>query len=204
MILQHSIRILISMALAACLAPSETKAASGKARAMARTLMAAPAPAIRGKRFTVRQIKRRHDIRRHLRGIDIDTINFRFGSAQVDRSEHYKLSDIAEALRYILARNPYESFLIEGHTDAVGSAAFNQRLSTYRARNTLGILAYSFGVPRSAMTAAGYGETYLKIPVPYEERRNRRVTVRRITDIIEPLPVSHRRSKVFYRRIRPQ
>lgn len=201
MILQHAIRALLSMALAATLAPASASAASGKARAMARTLMARPAPAIAGKRFTLRQIKRRHDIRRHLRAIDIDTINFRFASAQVDRQEQYKLADIAGALHIILRRRPYESFLIEGHTDAVGSAAANQRLSGYRARNALDILAYSYGVPRSAMNAAGYGESLLKIPVSRAERRNRRVTVRRITDIVGPA-IDYRRSRVHYRRNR--
>lgn len=198
MILQHSLRVLFSLIVAACLASSAAEAASPKARAMARTLSAPPAAALRGKHFTVHQILRRHDIRRHLRGVDIDTINFRFASAQIDPQEQDKLSDIAGALHILLRRNPYERFIIEGHTDAVGSAAANQRLSTYRARNALDILAYTYSVPRYAMTPAGYGESLLKIPVPYAERRNRRVTVRRITDVLSLTPL-HRRSRTLYR-----
>jgi len=160
------------------------EAASSKARAMARTLAAAPSPRLRGKRFSLRTIKRRHDLRRHLRSVDIDSINFRFNSTIIDPSQAWKLADIAEAIHILLRRNPYEVFLIEGHTDAVGSYSYNQRLSERRARSVLSVLSREYDVPYRAMTSAGYGESYLKINVPYEERRNRRVTARRVTDIL--------------------
>ncbi len=182
-------RYLLVPALATCLsfaflAMPPAQAYSSKARAMARTLSVAPPPALRAKRFSLHTIKRRHDLRRFLRGVDIDSINFRFNSAVVDPSEAWKLADLADAFHLLLRRNPYEMFLIEGHTDAVGSAAYNRRLSERRAWNVVRVLARRYGVPYRAMTAQGYGERYLKIPVPYEERRNRRVTARRLTDIL--------------------
>ncbi len=182
-------RFLVVFALAAFLSSAfpgmaPVQAASPQARAMARTLSAAPPSAMRARKYSLRTIKRRHDLRRYLRGVDIDSINFRFNSAVVDPSEAWKLADLADAFHILLRRNPYEVFLIEGHTDAVGSAAYNQRLSERRAWNVVQVLARRYGVPFRAMTAEGYGERYLKIPVLYEERRNRRVTARRLTDIL--------------------
>jgi len=194
---------IFSLALIACfslgfVAAPPAQAASSKARAMARTLSVAPPPRLRAKRFSLRSIKRRHDLRRYLRGIDIDTINFRFNSAIVDPSQAWKLADLAEAFHILLRRNPYEVFLIEGHTDAVGSAVYNQRLSERRAWSVLRVLSRRYGVPYRAMTAEGYGERYLKIPVPYEERRNRRVTARRLTDILYRTRTAPP-SKVYFR-----
>ena len=179
------------------MAPAQ--AASPRARAMAKTLSAAPPQRLMAKKYSLRSIKRRHDLRRFLRGVDIDSINFRFNSAVVDPSEAWKLADLADAFHILLRHNPYEVFLIEGHTDAVGSAAYNQRLSERRAWNVVRVLARRFGVPVRAMTAEGYGERYLKIPVPYEERRNRRVTARRLTDILYRTRRIIPPSKVYFR-----
>ncbi len=177
---------------------SHADAASPKARAMAKSLMASPAPALRAKRFSLGTIKRRHNLRRHLYGIDIDSINFRFGSAAVDPSQYWKLTDIADAMHIILRRGWPEMFLIEGHTDAVGTFAANQRLSERRARSVMRVLARHYAIPRRAMSTAGYGEDYLKISTPYAERRNRRVTIRRITDILyRPAPIP--RSRTYFR-----
>ncbi len=178
--------------------PPCANAASPKARAMAKSLMASPAPGLRAKRYPLRAIKRRHNLRRHLYGVDIDAINFRFGSAVVDRSQYWKLTDIADAMRIILRRGWPEMFLIEGHTDAVGSFTANQRLSERRARSVMRVLVRHYGLPRRAMSTAGYGERYLKINTPYEERRNRRVTIRRVSDILyRPAPMP--RSRTYFR-----
>jgi hypothetical protein len=39
-------------------------------------------------------------------------------------------------------------------------------------------------VPAENLTSQGYGEQYLKIPTDGPERRNRRVTIRRITPLL--------------------
>ena len=88
--------------------------------------------------------------------------------------------------RSILQRNPRELFLLEGHTDAVGTRFFNQVLSERRAESMRSILTASFGIPPTAMVAVGYGEDFLLVPVSYAEWRNRRVTIRRITDVVVP------------------
>ncbi|WP_306118311.1 MULTISPECIES: OmpA family protein [unclassified Roseitalea] len=134
-------------------------------------------------RVSVDELKQRHDLRRIAPSIDIRSINFAFGSARIPRSELHKVEQIAIALRRMARRRPREIFLVEGHTDAVGSAASNLRLSDARARSVARELV-AFGVPRRAMETIGYGERYLLVPTQAPEWRNRRVTLRRITDFI--------------------
>jgi outer membrane protein OmpA-like peptidoglycan-associated protein len=118
--------------------------------------------------------------------IDIQSINFAFGSAAIGQSEYWKIENVAVALRHLLQRNPREDFLMEGHTDAVGSRSYNQLLSERRAASVKRVLVAQFGIPSEPLHTVGYGEDYLLVPVPYAEWRNRRVTFRRITDVIRP------------------
>jgi len=84
----------------------------------------------------------------------------------------------------LLERNPNETFLIEGHTDAVGSDISNLRLSDLRAATVARVLTDFYGVPPENLATQGYGERYLKIRTEAAERENRRVTIRRITPLI--------------------
>ncbi len=135
-------------------------------------------------RVPVEQLKRNNQLRRHAPSIDIQAINFEFGSAEIPYDEFWKVEEIAIAMRRILRRRRREYFLIEGHTDAVGSRYNNYRLSVARARSLKRVLVREFGIPGWALETEGYGEDYLLVPVPYAEWRNRRVTLRRITDFI--------------------
>lgn len=87
-------------------------------------------------------------------------------------------------MRRILQRNPAEVFLIEGHTDAVGSRYSNQILSEQRASSLRQILVRRFAVDGYALETIGYGEDYLLVPTQAPEWRNRRVTLRRVTDFV--------------------
>ena len=135
-------------------------------------------------RVTIEQFKRSPQLRRHAPSIDIRSINFAFGSATIPPNERWKVGQIATAINRIIRRNRHEVFLIEGHTDAVGSRGANQALSEARAASVAGILVRHFGVPPRAIETIGYGEDYLLVPTPYAERRNRRVTLRRVTDFV--------------------
>ena len=86
--------------------------------------------------------------------------------------------------RDALRRRPGAAFLLEGHTDAVGSFASNQRLSEARASSLRRVLIGEFGIRPRALDTVGYGEEYLLVPTQNEEWRNRRVTLRRIDDFI--------------------
>ncbi|KQW27447.1 flagellar motor protein MotB [Rhizobium sp. Root274] len=135
-------------------------------------------------RVTLNEFKRRPDLRRAAPSIDIQAINFATGSAEIPRSEYRKVLQIARAMEQILRRRRGVRFLIEGHTDAVGSAMSNQILSERRAAALRIVLVREFGIPPRLLETVGYGEEYLLVPTEAPEWRNRRVTLRRIDDFI--------------------
>lgn len=150
-----------------------------------RRLDAAPARRVRPQdRVTVEEFRRRPDLRRSAPSIDIQAINFAFGSAEIPRSEFRKVREIARAFDQIERRRRGARFLIEGHTDAVGSRASNQVLSERRAQSLKRLLAGEFGIPSRSLETVGYGEDYLLVDTPYEDWRNRRVTIRRIDEFV--------------------
>ena len=70
---------------------------------------------------------------------------------------------------------------IQGHTDSIGDAAYNQGLSEKRAKAIMDYLA-SHGIASYRLSAKGYGETLPIASNDTEEGRakNRRVQLRRI------------------------
>jgi outer membrane protein OmpA-like peptidoglycan-associated protein len=102
------------------------------------------------------------------------------------------LQFIADGVQQAIQQNPDEVFLIEGHTDAIGSDLDNLSLSDRRAESVAQVLTVQFGIPPENLTTQGYGKQYLKIPTPEPERRNRRVTIRRITPLLNG-PVAQNR-----------
>ena len=76
-------------------------------------------------------------------------------------------------------------FLIEGHTDATGTDDDNLSLSDRRAESVSVVLTDEFQIPPENLTTQGYGEQQLKVQTPGPERANRRVTVRRITPLLQ-------------------
>ena len=136
------------------------------------------------KRVTVREFKRRPDLRRAAPSIDIQSINFEFGSAEIPFSQYRKVENIADGLNRILQRDRRATVLIEGHTDAVGSFSSNQVLSERRADSLKRVLVREFGVPARSLETVGYGEEFLLVPTQNENWRNRRVTLRRIDSFL--------------------
>ncbi|PZN50762.1 MAG: flagellar motor protein MotB [Proteobacteria bacterium] len=135
-------------------------------------------------RVTIQELRRRPELRRIAPSIDIQAINFEFGSAEIPRSEYRKVYEIAEALKRLSRRRRGARFLIEGHTDAVGSRESNQILSERRAESLKRVLVREFGVSPRILETAGYGEDFLLVNTPYEDWRNRRVTIRRIDEFL--------------------
>ncbi|GAB5506372.1 MAG: OmpA family protein [Rhizobiaceae bacterium] len=135
-------------------------------------------------RMSIQELKVRPEIRELAPAIDIQSINFAFGSAIIPYSQYGKVENIADALRGIRSRGRFATILIEGHTDAVGSPYSNQRLSERRAESLKQVLVYHFGIPAGMLQTVGYGEAHLLVPTPYEEWRNRRVTLRRVDEFL--------------------
>lgn len=106
---------------------------------------------------------------------DSQTLNFAFNSAELPVGA-------ADALAAAIAfTEQYEQsrFEVAGHTDSVGTDAYNQALSERRAQAVRDYLVDS-GVPANRLTVVGYGEAS---PLSSNETdggraRNRRVEVR--------------------------
>lgn len=137
--------------------------------------------------YSVEEVRRSARIRDKVRRIELDSLTFEFGKATIAQDQIRRLSDVADAINRILERNPAETFLIEGHTDAVGRDEANLLLSDQRAETIAVALSDVFGIPPENLVTQGYGERYLKVRTEAPERLNRRVTIRRITPLVTPV-----------------
>jgi outer membrane protein OmpA-like peptidoglycan-associated protein len=104
--------------------------------------------------------------------VNMSDVLFDTGSSTLKASAREKLAKISG----ILLAHPGLTLQIEGHTDSVGSDAFNQQLSERRSDSVRDFLAEQ-GVAPSSMTAHGFGKTQ---PVASNDnaegrQRNRRV-----------------------------
>jgi len=137
-----------------------------------------------GRSFSLRQIREIAQVRALAATLDVDNITFDTGSAVILPSEARKLAAIGGILEQLLRDNPAEVFLIEGHTDAVGSAFSNLTLSDRRAESLALALTEYYGIPPENMVVQGYGEGELRVPSSSDERANRRAAVRVITPLM--------------------
>jgi outer membrane protein OmpA-like peptidoglycan-associated protein len=138
-----------------------------------------------GRTFSLRQIREYPEVRALAPMIDVESIRFDTGSAAIKGTEAQKLRELGRLMAEMVTENPAEVFLIEGHTDAVGSGAFNLSLSDRRAESLALALTEYFDVPPENMVIQGYGETELAVQSAGDEPLNRRTAVR----IISPLLV---------------
>ena len=143
--------------------------------------------------YSLEEVRRSHPVRERMRRVDLDDINFEFGSWEITGEELPKLERLAKVIKSILERRPREVFLIEGHTDAVGSEVDNLTLSDRRAESVAVILSDSFEVSPENLTTQGYGEQFLKVDTQEAERSNRRVAIRRITPLLSKVGETDRR-----------
>jgi len=146
-------------------------------------LVAEPVDRI-ARRYSLDEIRYSQSLRERMPRVDLDTVNFETGSWEVTPDQMNRLAPVAQAIRQAVQRNPSEVFLIEGHTDAVGSDVDNLSLSDRRAESVAVALSQQFEVPAENLTTQGYGAQFLKVPTQAAERQNRRVTVRRVTPLL--------------------
>jgi len=137
--------------------------------------------------YSLNEVKYSARIRDKVRRIDLDTITFATGSAEIPMSQARSLRKVADALNEVLQKDPSETFLIEGHTDAVGSDQSNLVLSDQRAESVANVLSDVYGIPPENMATQGYGERYLKVNTAGPNQENRRVTIRRVTPLVRPV-----------------
>ncbi len=124
------------------------------------------------------------------------TINFAFNSAELDEQARAVLREQAAFIRHF----PEVRFTVYGHTDLVGSRAYNQALGLRRARAAVNYIV-SQGVDRSRLQAlVSRGELEPVVPTEMEERRNRR-TVTEVTGFVQshPLVLDGEYARIVYR-----
>jgi outer membrane protein OmpA-like peptidoglycan-associated protein len=137
-----------------------------------------------GRNFSLRQVRDIPQVRRLAAMIDVDAVTFASGSSALTVVQVDALADLGAVMQDLLDANPGEVFLVEGHTDAVGSGALNLALSDRRAETVALALTQYFDIPPENMVVQGYGETELLIDTQANEARNRRVGVRVITPLL--------------------
>ncbi len=124
------------------------------------------------------------------------TVNFAFNSAVLDSGAQDTLREQAHWIRQF----PEVRFRVYGHTDAVGSEAYNKRLGLSRAHAVVNFLA-SQGISKDRLEAVvSYGETQPLIVTEGRERRNRR-TVTEVSGFVgsHPTVLEGKYAEIIYR-----
>jgi len=106
--------------------------------------------------------------------IDLE-INFDFNSASIRQSSMPSVQALGQALSDPKLKG--STFVVAGHTDGVGSDAFNQDLSERRADTIKRYLVDNYHIAGNELVAVGYGKTKLKDAQDPTDAINRRVQV---------------------------
>lgn len=112
-----------------------------------------------------------------------DTVNFAFNSSVLDG----QAQDILRRQAHWIRQFPEVRFRVFGHTDLVGSDAYNRSLGLRRAQAVVAFLGTQ-GISRSRLEAmVSYGKTRPIIQTTNEERQNRR-TVTEVSGFVKRHP----------------
>lgn len=123
-------------------------------------------------------------------------VNFAFDSVTLDETARQTLRRQADWIRQF----PEVRFRVYGHTDAVGSNAYNRRLGQRRANAVVAYLS-SLGISRNRLEAVvSFGETQPLIVTQNRERRNRR-TVTEVSGFVSrhPSVLDGKYAQIVYR-----
>jgi outer membrane protein OmpA-like peptidoglycan-associated protein len=106
--------------------------------------------------------------------IDLD-IQFDYNSAEISKTSLSSVQELGKALANPSLKG--STFVVAGHTDAIGSEAFNQDLSERRADTIKRYLAGKYGINGTDLVTVGYGKSKPKDPNAPMDPINRRVQV---------------------------
>lgn len=95
-------------------------------------------------------------------------VAFAFGSAALTATGLNAIREIADQLKQL---SDIKQVTVSGHTDRIGSAASNQRLSQQRAETVRRALSAE-GVPASAILAQGFGQEQPVVNCDQQSRRD--------------------------------
>ncbi|MEN6473641.1 MAG: OmpA family protein [Syntrophaceae bacterium] len=105
-------------------------------------------------------------------------IKFRTNKADIQPQYHAELAEFATVMK----KHPDLKVVIEGHTDNVGSAPFNQKLSQRRADSVKRYMTEKFGIDASRLKAKGYG---LSMPIASNATAAGKAKNRRVEAVVE-------------------
>jgi outer membrane protein OmpA-like peptidoglycan-associated protein len=106
--------------------------------------------------------------------IDLD-IQFDYNSAQIRKASMPAAEELGKALSNPSLKG--STFVVAGHTDAIGSEAYNQDLSERRADTIKRFLTDKYGINGTDLVTVGYGKDKPKDPNAPMDPANRRVQV---------------------------
>ncbi|WP_375787602.1 OmpA family protein [Bradyrhizobium sp. Pha-3] len=106
--------------------------------------------------------------------IDLE-IHFDYNSAEIAKGSTQAVQELGKALSDASMKG--STFVVAGHTDAIGSEAYNQDLSERRADTIKNYLVEHYGLNGSDLVTVGYGKTRPKDPNAPMDPTNRRVQV---------------------------
>ncbi len=105
-------------------------------------------------------------------------MEFATDSVEIKPSYHDEINNVGEYMK----KYPTTTAVIEGHTDNIGGAEYNMKLSKQRAENVVNYLVEKFGIERSRLSAKGYGSTRR---IAYNNTAEGRQKNRRINAVID-------------------
>ena len=106
--------------------------------------------------------------------IDLE-IQFDYNSADIAKTSVPSVQALGKALSNASLKD--STFVVAGHTDAVGGEAYNQDLSERRADTIKKYLTEKYGLNGANLVTVGYGKTKPKDPNAPMDPVNRRVQV---------------------------
>ena len=109
--------------------------------------------------------------------VELD-VKFDFDRQVVKPESYADIRDVAEFMKQF----PQTTTVVEGHTDAVGTEAYNQSLSERRAMAVREVLVNEFGIQPGRVDAIGFGEAR---PVADNDSEEGRAINRRVEAVVE-------------------
>jgi outer membrane protein OmpA-like peptidoglycan-associated protein len=106
--------------------------------------------------------------------IDLE-IQFDYNSADISKTSVTAVQELGKALSDASLKG--STFVVAGHTDAMGGEAYNQDLSERRADTIKNYLTEKYGIAGSNLVTVGYGKTRPKDANAPMDPTNRRVQV---------------------------
>lgn len=112
--------------------------------------------------------------------VELD-VKFDFDKSKVKEESYADIKNLADFMK----QYPQTTTVVEGHTDSVGTDAYNQGLSERRASAVRDVLVNQYGVGADRVNAVGYGESR---PVADNATEAGRAINRRVEAAVEAQP----------------